>query len=154
LKVAAYERELIGLVHVVCHRWPYLWGRHFVVRTDHYALKYMLDQRLSMVPQHQWISKLFGFDFTIEFRPSHLNTTADALSCREPEDPRVAAVSAPTFSLYDDLSAELAGDAALRQLRDTVVADRGAPWFVVDGLILYGPRVYIPAMSRVLPAVL
>jgi hypothetical protein len=114
----------------------------------------MLDQRLSMVPQHKWISKLFGFDFTIEFRPGHLNTTADALSCREPEDPRVAAVSAPTFSLYDDLSAELAGDAALRQLRDTVVADRGAPWFVVDGLILYGPRVYIPAMSRVLPAVL
>lgn len=55
MKVAVYERDLIGLVQVVRHWWPYLWGRRFVVRTDHYALKYMLDQRLSTVPQHQWI---------------------------------------------------------------------------------------------------
>jgi hypothetical protein len=31
LKVAAYERELIGLVQVVRHWRPYLWGRHFTV---------------------------------------------------------------------------------------------------------------------------
>jgi len=59
LKVATYERELIGLVQVVRHWRPYLWGRQFIMRTDHYALKYMLDQRLSTVPQHQWINKLF-----------------------------------------------------------------------------------------------
>ena len=52
LKVAAYERELIGLVQAVRHWHPYLWGRAFVVRTDHNALKYMLDQRLSTIPQH------------------------------------------------------------------------------------------------------
>jgi len=44
LKAAAYERELIGLVQAVRHWRPYLWGRAFVVRTDHYALKFMLDQ--------------------------------------------------------------------------------------------------------------
>jgi hypothetical protein len=53
LKVVAYERELIRLVQPVRHRRPYLWGRRFIVRTDHYAHKYMLDQRLSTVPQHQ-----------------------------------------------------------------------------------------------------
>ena len=31
----------------------------------------MLDQRLSTIPQHHWISKLFGFDFSIEFRPGN-----------------------------------------------------------------------------------
>ena len=61
LKLAAYERELIGLVQAVRHWRPYLWGRRFLVRTDHYALKFMLDQKLSTVPQHQWVSKLFGF---------------------------------------------------------------------------------------------
>jgi hypothetical protein len=50
LKIAAYERELIGLVQEVHHWRPYLWGRRFVIRTDHYALKLMLDQRLSTVP--------------------------------------------------------------------------------------------------------
>jgi hypothetical protein len=43
MKIAAYERELIGLVQAVRHWRPYLWGRSFVVRTDHYALKFMLD---------------------------------------------------------------------------------------------------------------
>jgi len=127
LKVAAYERELIGLVQAVRHWRPYLWGRRCVVRTDHYALKYMLDQRLSTVPQHQWISKLFGFDFAVEYRPGRLNTVADALSRREPEEPRSAMLSGPTFALYDDLRRELQADNQLRHLRDSIVAARGAP---------------------------
>ncbi|KAK1607721.1 hypothetical protein QYE76_031394 [Lolium multiflorum] len=52
-KLAAYERELIGLVQA-----------------------------------HQWISKLFGFDFTVEYRPGRLNTVADALSRRDIDDAR------------------------------------------------------------------
>jgi len=40
----------------------------------------LLDQRLSTVLQYQWISKLFGFEFTVEYRPVRLNTVADALS--------------------------------------------------------------------------
>jgi len=74
LKVAAYERELIGLVQAVRHWRPYLWGRSFVVRTDHYALKFLLDQRLSTIPQNHWISKLMGYDFRIEFRPGRLRS--------------------------------------------------------------------------------
>jgi hypothetical protein len=50
LKLVAYERELIGLVQAVRHWRPYLWGRHFLIRTDHYNLKFLLDQRLSTVP--------------------------------------------------------------------------------------------------------
>ena len=38
VKLAAYERELNGLVQVVCHWRPYLWGRRFLVRTNHYSL--------------------------------------------------------------------------------------------------------------------
>jgi hypothetical protein len=59
-KLAAYERELIGLVKAVRHWWPYLWPHPFIVRTNHYSLKYLLDQRLSTIPQHAWVSKLFG----------------------------------------------------------------------------------------------
>lgn len=41
--LAAYEQELIGLVHAICHWRPYLWGRCFLVRTDHYSLKFLLN---------------------------------------------------------------------------------------------------------------
>jgi hypothetical protein len=47
--LAAYERELIGLVLAVRHWRPYLWGRRFVVKIDHYNLKYLLDQRLATI---------------------------------------------------------------------------------------------------------
>jgi hypothetical protein len=58
---------------VVRHWHLYLWGWHFLVCTEHYNLKYLLDQCLSTVPQHQWVSKLFDFDFIVEYRPGHLN---------------------------------------------------------------------------------
>ena len=106
-KLAAYERELIRLVLDVRHWRPYLWGRHFTIRTDHHALKFMLDQRLSTIPQHQWVSKLFGYDFSVEFHPGHLNTVTDVLSRRGEEDASLSALSRLSFKLYDDLRREL-----------------------------------------------
>jgi transposase InsO family protein len=161
MKLAAYERELIGLVQAVRHWRPYLWGRHFTVRTDHYALKFLLDQRLSTVPQHQWVSKLFGFDFSVEFRPGRLNTVADALSRRGDEltpqdgtDAVLATLSGPSFQLYGVLRRELQDDPELRAFRDTVVADRGEPWRVVDGLVLKGAQVFVHATSQMVAPVI
>jgi hypothetical protein len=68
-KLVAYVRELIGLVKAVCHWRSYLWTQPFVVRTDHYSLNFLLDQCLSTIPQHAWVSKLFGYQFIVEFKP-------------------------------------------------------------------------------------
>ena len=151
------------------HWRPYLWGRTFVVRTDHYALKYMLDQRLSTIPQHQWISKLFGFDFRVEYHPGRLNTVVDARSRCDGDMPLLTALSMscdgdtsllatmsmPTFALYDDLRQELAQDTELRARRDAVVAgNHDGDWSVCDGLIIYDGRVFVPPTSAVLPDIL
>ncbi|CAO2038547.1 unnamed protein product [Urochloa humidicola] len=114
MNVAAYERELIGLVQAVRHWRSYLWGRAFIVRTDHYALKFMFDQRLSTIPQHQWVSKLFGFDFRVEYRLGWLNTVADALSRRDRDTMELHALSSPSFDIYNELHREMAATAALR----------------------------------------
>ncbi|KAK1661786.1 hypothetical protein QYE76_049945 [Lolium multiflorum] len=154
LKLAAYEQELIGLVQAVRHWRPYLWGRSFRIRTDHYSLKFLLDQRLSTVPQHQWISKLFGFDFTVEYRPGRLNTVADALSRRdtdqdEADDVSEGAVmclrSGPSFALFDAIrrATEVTADAQLlRQQLET--GELAAPWRVADGLLVHGRRIFVP----------
>jgi hypothetical protein len=52
------------------------------------------------VPQHQWVSKLFGFDFDVEYRPGRLNTVADALSRKDAE----AAPAAPCAAVAAALS--------------------------------------------------
>ncbi|PHU03065.1 hypothetical protein BC332_28316 [Capsicum chinense] len=58
LKLPAYERLLTGLTKAVLLWKPYLLGRAFLIQTDHYNLKYLLDQRLTTSPQQHWLSKL------------------------------------------------------------------------------------------------
>jgi hypothetical protein len=101
--LAAYERELIGLVLAIRHWRPYLWARRFVVRTDHFSLKYLLDQWLATIPQHHWVRKLLGFDFTVEYKAGATNAVADAPSRRDTEDGTVLAVLAPRFDFIDQL---------------------------------------------------
>jgi hypothetical protein len=105
-KLAAYECELIGLVTIVKHWRPYLWGHVFVIRSDHYSLKYILDQRLSTILQHQWVNKLLGYDFLVEYKPGKQNTVADALSHRDAIEPSLMALSKITFLFFYQIRAE------------------------------------------------
>ncbi|WVZ89950.1 hypothetical protein U9M48_036295 [Paspalum notatum var. saurae] len=150
VKLPAYEWELIGLVQAVRHWRPYLWGRPFIVKTDHRSLKFLLDQRLSTIPQHQWASKLIGFDFMVEFKPGHANVVADALSRRNADDEQhlgaYAAVSGPVFTMFEELRAELAQTPQLDLVRGHAEAGTEG-WSTLDGLILKNKRVFVPAGS-------
>jgi hypothetical protein len=84
------------------------------MHTDHYSLKYLLNQRMSTIPQHHWASKLLGFDFTVEYQPGSTNTVIDVLSLHDTEAlDKVMAISMPSFHLFDDLHAEHKEDSAL-----------------------------------------
>jgi len=146
--LAAYERELIGLVPVVRHWRPYLWGRRFLVKTDHYSLKFLLDQWLSTIPQHHWVGKLLGFDFAVEYKPGAANTVADALSRHDTDDSEgctILTLSAPRFDFVTRLRQAHGSDPALvALLQELSSGARGAPWSLVDGLVQYKGRLYIP----------
>jgi hypothetical protein len=96
-KLTAYERELISIVYVVHHWRPYLWGHAFVIKTGHYSIKFLLDQRLSTILQHQWASKLLQFNFQVEYKRGTTNVVVDALSRRDTETAVVMAISSPLF---------------------------------------------------------
>jgi hypothetical protein len=124
-KLATYECKLIRLVQAVHHWCPYLSRFAFLIHIDHFCLKYLLDQRLSMIPQHQWDSKLMGFNFRVEYQPGSANIVADTLSrCDTINDSEVAALSAPTFNIFDSLRAQIATSPELQQLK-IEVADGG-----------------------------
>ena len=112
------------------------------------------------------MSKLFGYDFRIEYRPGKTNVVADALSRHDGNTPllvglydtdatSLAALSAPTFWLFDDLHQELDTDATLRARCNAVAADaHGASWTIHEGLILHDGRVFVPAAFPLLDDVL
>lgn len=101
-KLAAYERELIGLAKVVLHWRSYLWGWRFLIRTDLYSLKYLLVQRLSTSPQIHWISKLLGYDFGA----GRTNKVANALSRRSDFKDTETGADSPTCQNENDKMAE------------------------------------------------
>lgn len=149
--LAAYERELIGLVQAVRHWRPYLWGRHFTVKTDHFSLKYLLDQRLATIPQHHWVGKLLGFDFEVEYRSGATNTVADALSRKDTEEGALMAISAPRFDFIARLRQAQATDPALVAICEEIRAGtRTAPWSIMGGMVAMHGRLYIPASSPLL----
>jgi hypothetical protein len=52
----------------------------FMVCTDHRNLKFILDQRLMTILQHQRVAKLFGYDMDVVHNPGWQNGADDALS--------------------------------------------------------------------------
>jgi hypothetical protein len=119
-------------------------------------LKFLLDQVLSTIPQHHWASKLLGFNFRVEYKPGKQNTVADALSRREEDNPAmVLALSIPHFALFDDLRKEADTDQTLLDLRAKISAgQQRGPWSLVDGLVVFDGRIYVPASSPSLVAIL
>ncbi|GJW33164.1 putative mitochondrial protein [Tanacetum coccineum] len=56
----------------------YLIEMHFKIRTNHFSLKYLLDQKLTTPFQLKWLPKLLGFVYEIVYKRGVDN--ADALS--------------------------------------------------------------------------
>ncbi|KAL0373662.1 UNVERIFIED_CONTAM: Transposon Tf2-11 polyprotein [Sesamum radiatum] len=67
----------------VSKRRQYIQGQHFIIRTDQQSLKYILEQKIEIILQQRWISKLLGLDYEVQYKKGTGNRAADALSRRE-----------------------------------------------------------------------
>ena len=77
------EKEALACLWA-CEKWfQYIWGRHFVLRTDHQSLTTLLSCKGSgrqTMRIARWATRLMRFNYTVEYSPGVLNTAADALS--------------------------------------------------------------------------
>jgi hypothetical protein len=126
-----------------------------MVCTDHYNLKFLLDQKLATIPQHQWARKLLGFDFRVEYKPGAANVVVDTLSRHDSgAESSLAVLSAPEFKLFDDIRQEFGSNPVLQKIRDEATAgDHGDQWRVIDGLVTVASKVYVHPTSTSLSAV-
>ncbi|XP_073050542.1 transposon Ty3-G Gag-Pol polyprotein isoform X1 [Primulina eburnea] len=147
-KLPAYEKELIGLAKAVRHWRPYFWGNTFVVRTDHYSLKFLLEQRITTSPQQHWVSKLLGFDFHVEYKAGSTNVVADALSRRDDAEGSLQVISLPQSAIFSTIREEHRDMAELQPLIQKIQQGEAiGPWEFRDGLIWYRQRIYLPKIS-------
>jgi hypothetical protein len=76
-----------------------------VVKTDQQSLKFLLEQKVGTPFQQKWITKLLGYDFTVEYKKGVENRVADAISRREgwAEEVALSLLSIPTPDWIDKL---------------------------------------------------
>ncbi|GJZ27288.1 retrotransposon-related protein [Tanacetum coccineum] len=78
--LSTYEKEFLAALMALDKWRGYLLDIHFKIKTDHFSLKYLLNQRLTTPFQTKWLPKLLGFDYEISYNKGTENIVADALS--------------------------------------------------------------------------
>ena len=76
------RRELLAVVMAVKHFPHYLWGRHFVVRSDHGSLRWLMNLKNPEGQLWRWLQTLSEYDYEIQYRPGAQHRNADGLSRR------------------------------------------------------------------------
>ena len=85
-RYCATSREMLALVWAIRHLRPYLYGKPFVVCTDHSFLKWLQSFKDPEGQLARWLKILGEYQFTVEHRPGNKHSNADALSsipCRQ-----------------------------------------------------------------------
>ncbi|KAD7479631.1 hypothetical protein E3N88_02767 [Mikania micrantha] len=142
---SAYDRELLALVLAV-QKWShYLLGHHFFIRTDHYTLKFLLEQRLTTTEQQRLLLKLMPFEFTIVHRAGKENRGADALS-RRPHSGDLLSLSIPTCPDLSIIKEGLHQDSVTHDLLTQLHQNPQShpAYSTSDGLLLFKNKLYIP----------
>ena len=74
------RKELLAVVHFVKQYRHYLYGKRFLVRTDHGALKYLFNFKDPQGQMARWLQVLDTYNFDIEHRAGKRHCNADAMS--------------------------------------------------------------------------
>ncbi|GKV13501.1 hypothetical protein SLEP1_g24501 [Rubroshorea leprosula] len=114
--LSVFEKKLLALIYAV-RKWShYLIGRHFIVKTDHHSLKYLLEQRISTPLQQAWLAKLMGYDFSISYKKGKENVVADALSRVSSNQLMQMAVSKILPGIYEEVRLSWEVNPVLREI--------------------------------------
>ena len=97
------RKEMLALVKFVRYFRPYLYGRKFLIRSDHGSLRWLFNFREPEGQIARWLEILAEYQFEIQHRPGRLHGNADALSrvlcdqypqCKRDSCPSVVATNA------------------------------------------------------------
>ena len=76
------RKELLAVVSSIKNFHHYLYGRHFLVRSDHGALRWLINFKNPEGQIARWLEVLGTYDFEIQHRAGRIHSNVDALSRR------------------------------------------------------------------------
>ncbi|GBN75169.1 Retrovirus-related Pol polyprotein from transposon 297 [Araneus ventricosus] len=102
------RKELLAIVKSTEHFHHYLYGRKFLLRTDHASLRWLLNFREPEGQIARWIQRLQEYDFEIQHRKGTSHGNADALSRRPCKESCKHCTNAEKkFGMETDISVEV-----------------------------------------------
>ncbi|KAD7476958.1 hypothetical protein E3N88_00094 [Mikania micrantha] len=111
-------------------------------------------ERVTTPDQQNWVAKLLGYNFEIQYKPGKSNRAADALSRRDDVGVCLTLNSGPIWVQGSQLIAESKADPMLQKLgQDCQLFPEKHPGFVMKhDVLFYHNRLVIYAKSEFLPA--
>ena len=125
-KYAIGEKKFMAIVIAMVHLKVYLYGREFIVRTDHRPLQWLRNLAYPSTRLARWLLIVRQFEFRIEFVSGISNAAADALSRffiygnEEEEDETEPGVVLNNVSLND--SDQKQGDQDIETLKSWILS--------------------------------
>ena len=111
------DKELLAVKYFIHYHKHHLLGRHFTVRTDHQALRWLFSLKEPKNRIARWLEILSAFHFTVEYRPGKQHGNADALSrcpnpreCTCPSDPETEVLPCGPCSKCTKKSEDMGSD--------------------------------------------
>ena len=178
LKYAQLDKEALSIVFGVKHFHQYLFGRKFVILSDHKPLQYLLGETRGIPPMasariQRWAIMLSAYQYEIRYKPGANHANADGLS-RLPIPNHITEIPIPgdVLLLFRTLESTPIRATQIRQWTDTdpvlsrvrrnilggwVEANdpelqpyqsRASELSVQDGCVLWGSRVVVPTKGR------
>ena len=172
-RYANNEQELLACVFGAERFRTYVFGRHFMIESDHKSLEQISMKNLADAPVRlqRMLLRLQDYDFTIKYRPGEEMAVADTLSRYSPEDTPEILLDISVNHVYintekkRDYQLAIQDDPLLRALADVIVAGwpdniedvpkAQRPYHgqcdsltVEDGLILRGEAIIVPPGER------
>ncbi|RVW97594.1 Transposon Ty3-G Gag-Pol polyprotein [Vitis vinifera] len=124
--LSTYEKEMLAILMAIKKWESYLVDRHFVIKTDHQSLKYLLEQRVTTPTQQAWVAKLMQYDYEIRYKQGKENVAADALSRIQPAELFVLSTTILNTQLYDLIKESWGVDPELQKIIKAKEADPSA----------------------------
>lgn len=79
-RYSTIEKELLAIIWSVKYFRPYLYGRKFIIYTDHKPLTWLMSLKDPNSKLTRWRLRLEEYDYKIIYKKGKYNTNADALS--------------------------------------------------------------------------